>query len=64
MSIQYTVPGYELTTFGTWVSSHNHWTRAPIGKLLYRTFICLLTTVPIETTKIKRGVAGTGPFHF
>ena len=24
MSIQYMVPGFELTTFGTWVSSHNH----------------------------------------
>ena len=24
MSIQYTVPGFEPTTFGTWVSSHNH----------------------------------------
>ena len=29
MSIQYTVPWFELTTFGTWVSSHNHQTRAP-----------------------------------
>ena len=28
MSIQYTVPGFEPTTFRTWVSSHNHWTRA------------------------------------
>ena len=28
MSIQYTVPGFELTTFGIWVSSHNHYTRA------------------------------------
>ena len=24
MSIQYTVPGFEPTTFGTWVFSHNH----------------------------------------
>ena len=24
MSIQYTVPGFKPTTFGTWVSSHNH----------------------------------------
>ena len=29
MSIQYTVPGFEPTTFGTWVTSHNHQTRAP-----------------------------------
>ena len=29
MSIHYTVPGFELTTFETWVSSHNHMTRAP-----------------------------------
>ena len=29
MSIQYMVPGFEPTTFGTCVSSHNHYTRAP-----------------------------------
>ena len=29
MSIQYPAPGFELTTFGMWVSSHNHQTRAP-----------------------------------
>ena len=29
MSIQYTVLGFETTTFRTWVSSHDHWTRAP-----------------------------------
>ena len=29
ISIQYLVPGFELTNFGTWVSSHNHYTRAP-----------------------------------
>ena len=29
MYIQYTVLGFELTTFGTWVSSHNHKTSAP-----------------------------------
>ena len=29
MSIQYTVPGFEPTTFRPWASSHNHWTRAP-----------------------------------
>ena len=28
LSIQYTVPGFEATTFGTRVSSHNHYTRA------------------------------------
>ena len=28
-SIQYTVLGFEPTTFGTWVSSRNHYTRAP-----------------------------------
>ena len=26
---KYMVPGFKLTTFGTWVSFHNHWTRAP-----------------------------------
>ena len=29
MSIQYMVLGFEPTTFGTWVSSHDHKTRAP-----------------------------------
>ena len=29
MSIQYTVLGFEPTTFRKWVSSHNHLTRAP-----------------------------------
>ena len=29
MSIQNTVPGFELTAFGTWVSSHYHKTKAP-----------------------------------
>ena len=29
MFIQYMVLGFELTTFGTWVSSDNHYTRAP-----------------------------------
>ena len=24
MSIQYTAPGFELTTSGTWVITHNH----------------------------------------
>ena len=29
ISIQYPVPGFELTTFWLWVSSLNHYTRAP-----------------------------------
>ena len=29
MSIQYPAPGFEPTTFGMRVSSHNHYTRAP-----------------------------------
>ena len=29
MTIQYMAPGFEPTTFGTRVSSHNHKTRAP-----------------------------------
>ena len=33
MSIHYTVLGFELMTFGTWVSSHNH-SPAQIGTLL------------------------------
>ena len=35
MSIQYTVPGFEPTAFGTWVSSHNHYTRAP-ARIVWR----------------------------
>ena len=39
ISIQYTVPGFEPTTFGTRVSSHNQWTRAPApGSLFLRFF--------------------------
>ena len=29
MSIQYSVLGFKPTTFRMWVSSHNHYTRAP-----------------------------------
>ena len=29
MSIQFTVPRFEHMTFGTWVLTQNHWTRAP-----------------------------------
>ena len=39
MSIQYTVLGFEPTTFSTWVSSDNHNTRAPaLFRLLLRPF--------------------------
>ena len=38
-SIQYIVPGFRLTTFGIWVSSHNHLTRAPARPPLYLTFV-------------------------
>ena len=35
MSIQYLLLGFELVTFGTWVYSHNHQTRASAqGQLL------------------------------
>ena len=34
MSIQYTVPGFELTSFGTWVSSHNHRPECFIGSMM------------------------------
>ena len=33
MPIQYTVLGFEPTTFRTQVSSHNHWTKANFKKL-------------------------------
>ena len=35
ISIQYTVPEFEATTFRTWVSSYNHYTRAPAQDLLF-----------------------------
>ena len=35
MSIQYTVPRFELTTVWTWVSSHNHKTMAPAQHSLF-----------------------------
>ena len=35
MSIQYKVLGFEPTTFGTWLSSHNHKTRAPAQTTSY-----------------------------
>ena len=34
MSIQYMVLGFELTTFQTQVSSHNHKTKAPANIVL------------------------------
>ena len=45
MSIQYLVPGFEPMTFLTWVSSHNHYTRAPaVTKTRLRlSSLCVLT---------------------
>ena len=37
MSIQYTVPGFELTTFWLWVTSFYHLTRAPTNFLRFFT---------------------------
>ena len=34
ISIQDTVPGFELTTFGTWASSHNQKIKAPAATLI------------------------------
>ena len=34
MTIQYTVPGFEHTTFETQVSSHNHYTRMQLWNRL------------------------------
>ena len=53
MSIQYTVPGLELTTFGTWVSSHNHLTRAPaLIPLHYLTMISNPPTPSMSLTPV------------
>ena len=51
MSIQYTVSGFKLTTFWTWVSSHNHLTRAPAIESIF----CIavqLHSVKIWTKKL------------
>ena len=39
MSIQYIVPGYEPTTFTTWVSSHNHYTRDPALLIFFKVWM-------------------------
>ena len=39
MSIKYTVLGFELTTLGTPVSSHNHLTRAPAQEEFFITYL-------------------------
>ena len=39
MSIQYMVLGFKLTAFKTWVSSNNHYTRAPAQSASF----CLLS---------------------
>ena len=49
MTIQYTVLGFEPTTFGTRVSSHNHQTRAPTQLPTYSYLI------PIELQPIMFG---------
>ena len=45
MSIQYMALGFEPKTFGTWVSSHNHYTRAPALSQIYLPLI----TVQLQT---------------
>ena len=47
MSIQYMVPRFEPMTFGMWVSSHNHKTRAPAPTLV--NFLFRLTPYPLST---------------
>ena len=37
MSIQYLAPGFEPTTFRTWIVTHYHWTRAFYVKTNNRT---------------------------
>ena len=49
MSIQFLVPAFKLTIFWLWVSSFNHWTRAPAQCFLF--FVRFF--VRIEKTKIK-----------
>ena len=34
MSIQYRAPGLEPKAFGSWVSSHNHWTWTPANSII------------------------------
>ena len=41
MSIQYMAPGFEPTTSQTWVVSRNHWTSAPLLKLIVKFLLYL-----------------------
>ena len=49
MSIQYTEPGFEPTSFGTLVASHNHKTRAPAPCLVdFNKTIFMLFTATLK----------------
>ena len=55
MSIQYPVPGFEPTNFWTWVSSHNHQTRAPAHfELMQMLDIQMSQDMRTETCERKR----------
>ena len=53
MSIQYLVPGFEPTTLGTLVSSHNHQTILPPVKFLCRTGLGWYLYVMIHCTQLS-----------
>ena len=52
MSIQYTVPRFELTTFGTRNSSHNHYTRSPAQ---YKFNLIFAVFSPFKCTRYQCG---------
>ena len=55
MFIQYSVLGFELTTFGSRVSSHNYQTREPTPL----TTLCWLSLAQKQHCCVDRGISGT-----
>ena len=70
MSIQYTVLGFEPRAFGTWVSSHNHSTRAPaqyscfsVWWFWFSSFKCSIQKEPIFLLcRIQSSQTGDQPY--
>ena len=59
MSILYMVLEFEPTTFGTWVASNNHYTRAPTHNL----FKCQFRYTVVGRTFVHSLVHSLGQIH-
>ena len=53
MSIHYTVLGFDPTTLGTWVSSHNHYTLFENDENILSLFIISIKMQSIKDSMIK-----------